>query len=474
MATYYLSTSLLKDYNLSRCAFKLAVLLYKSASYDTMESFKSKTTMAAEIGYSVSSVTRAVKELTDIGFIKVAPHYGSRKKNVRIGTTKRQSTNTYVICSKLSSVFKSDSSSLSLSATQLKVYNFLAMRIGNRGEFAIPKSEIKRECALAYSTIALAVKALAQQGFINVHTEKDELGQYKTNVYSLNLNANVEKEPKLKENKQIMKNESKLSPQGKALLKYLLTFKNREMITDLMPCIMMDHTGLALDEVENALTELNHYEMLYSFISEDETKYMYELLCCKKPEETISRMPPLPNGVTNAEPNIVSLAGTVFSKDLSLVAFHLLCYIYSQYNGNADIKSFSSLNFLSTKNRRMTQGRCDEALDELLKSGIILDMNSSKTHLNMNYSGLMLRYFEPSFVQSVSANQMKIYAYLCLEAGANRRLFITMRSIACDCNISLPTVANSIKALIEKHYLSSTQFKDLDSYIVGNIYTLLY
>ncbi|MEG1926476.1 MAG: hypothetical protein RR415_12115 [Ruthenibacterium sp.] len=271
-----------------------------------------------------------------------------------------------------------------------------------------------------------------------------------------------------------MKNESKLSPKGKALLKYLLTFKNREMITNLTPGDMARCTGLSLDDVENALTELNHYEMLYSFVNEDETKYMYELLCCKKPEETISRMPPLPNGVTNAEPNIVSLSDTLFSKNLSLVAFHLLYYIYSQHNGATDIKNFNISDFLSIKNRRMTQSRCDEALDELLRHGIILAMNSSKTHLSMNYNGIVLRYFEPGFVKSVSANQMKIYAYLCLEAGANRQIFITKRSISCDCNISLPTVANSIKALIEKHYLSSVQFKDLDEFIVGNIYTLHY
>ena len=201
---YVSNISILMEYNLSKCAFKIVSYLSASANYKTRESYKSKQTIAKACNYSITSVKRALRELVKVGLLTIKSRYV---------TTGRQTSNLYKLNDikneltqeKKSSFFRCNPRSISvLTSSELKVYNYIAMKIGSEDSAFISKRQISKLCSVSVSTVSYIIRKLKKHSLINCQSQTRADGACRANLYSLIFDENQQEQEKPKQQENPM------------------------------------------------------------------------------------------------------------------------------------------------------------------------------------------------------------------------------------------------------------------------------
>lgn len=213
MSNYYLcNTAALSS--LSKTGFKVYTYIAMSANNKTRQSFKSKRTIATDCKISLSSVTRAIKELCSAGLLSIKARYnksGRQTSNLytlldspqtRIepnkpnsgdnGLLKSFTSNSDKSSQKVSQdkirLFKCSSSPLTLhlSAIELKILTYLKLRAGKSSTCFPSKKEIAAYCKISVSTVFRSIKRLYEKGIIEI-TAQNRKNTFGNNGSSANL-----------------------------------------------------------------------------------------------------------------------------------------------------------------------------------------------------------------------------------------------------------------------------------------------
>jgi DNA-binding transcriptional regulator YhcF (GntR family) len=224
MESYYLCNT--EIFGLSKSTVKIYSFLRMVRNTKTDNSFYGKRSIAVQCHVSISTVTRAIRELCAKGLLEVC------KRFEEYG---RQTSNHYILLDNLQTQIEPDRSNKSckdmnvkksntpmlkshpegsqptirlfrctpaslkadLAPSAVKVYSYFSFRAGKDGQCKPSKREIASDCRISVSTVTRAIRQLRNTGLISVisQTRQEVYGNNgkSVNLYILNRDVAAEK-----------------------------------------------------------------------------------------------------------------------------------------------------------------------------------------------------------------------------------------------------------------------------------------
>ncbi|MEG0764294.1 MAG: winged helix-turn-helix transcriptional regulator [Oscillospiraceae bacterium] len=456
---------LTETFKLSGYTLKVISLLIKATNHSTKCSFMAKKTLAAKCKCSISTISRALRELRKMNLLLVAPCMYDRK-NVMI---KRQSSNDYYVNFELldasdGTKIKVSGECTELTANELIVYNFISKRVGTRKSFSLSRREIAQKCNLSTSTVYYAIIKLEKKELIIVNRTKQNKVSL-TNEYSLIFKERSVKMKSELSNPLLETNKSKLSSNGIKLFTYLQRCAAYDSFSN--PQKLSKKIGINECLFNEAVDELEHYQLLarwHSDISCKPKKWHYTLSAMLTEEEFPNALPILPSDVTNGEPFRVSLQNTIFAlSDFTPQDIKLYCALIYLLQSNVPPSLYTIKELCSLPSKAFTA-----SLSTLTKAKY-LTQKEDMIELVQAYKTVLLKkqYF------SLSPTQFTIYTFLSYIAESNAKVFITSSSISEYTKVPLSTVNGVIKKLIDNGFIKTQLFNYSDGGIAGRIIELV-
>ena len=184
MQKYYIASTSTYQTDIGPSAFKVMAYLSSCADYKTRECYPKRRTIADKCGISVRTVVRAVKELCEKGLLAVKAQYERYAGDAH----ERQKENRYILIdAPQMALHGSTAKSVvpqkgavsenrqyhahtvdlsSLTATVLKVYNYITFRAGREESCFLSKAEIAAGCGISRITVWRSVKYLVKKGLL--------------------------------------------------------------------------------------------------------------------------------------------------------------------------------------------------------------------------------------------------------------------------------------------------------------------
>lgn len=222
MTSYYLCNT--EIFGLSKSTVKIYTFLRMVRNTITDNSFYGKRKIAAQCNVSISTVTRAIRELRAKNLLEV---------QIRFEENGRQTSNRYILLDNPQTqitdkepnessnnrddinnesmpqsfprrsqtsirLFRCAPASLkvNLAPTAVKVYAYLSFRAGKDGRCKPSKREIASDCKISVSTVTRALRQLRNNGLISIipQTRQEVFGNNgkSVNLYILNPDISVE------------------------------------------------------------------------------------------------------------------------------------------------------------------------------------------------------------------------------------------------------------------------------------------
>ena len=179
---------------ISPTAYKVFLAL-KSFDGKDHKIFPSKKTLAEKCGLGLTSIYKALKQLTKAGLVSIVARYDKNG---------RQTSNFYQIHEPTSqSTQRTDWFSInkkaletSLSPVDLKVYSCLSRHADHNGQCFPSRKQIAQECRLSITTVYRAIYRLQRHGFLSISSQQRDNGGQRQNLYTL-LDLSDGKQPEL-------------------------------------------------------------------------------------------------------------------------------------------------------------------------------------------------------------------------------------------------------------------------------------
>jgi len=197
MSYYIASTAMFNTSSLSPKAFKLITFLQQHANNKTRSSFWRRDKIAQLCSFSLSSFSRALRELKQANLVAVRERYdysGRQKSNEYTlieNNAQKEALTTHICClpgdnivsqsdtqtsqkqaSKASQpMFKCPAHALELSGNVLKVYLYLVKRCGIDTKYAVGKKDIAKNCGISLVTVWRCIMQLRKKGLIKVKSQ---------------------------------------------------------------------------------------------------------------------------------------------------------------------------------------------------------------------------------------------------------------------------------------------------------------
>ncbi len=163
---YFLCNTAALQADLTKSTFAVYQYLAMAADNKTRKSWPSVPTIAAKIGVSTKTVTRATKELAAKELIEIVPRFrknGSQTSNYYILKDTKENTRTYAC--------KTQAAQVALTGTEQKVYHCLSARAGKKDECYPSAKQIAADCKISVSTVWRCVKKLTATALITVRRQ---------------------------------------------------------------------------------------------------------------------------------------------------------------------------------------------------------------------------------------------------------------------------------------------------------------
>lgn len=207
MQKYYIASTSTYQTDIGPSAFKVMAYLSFCADYKTRECYPKRRTIADKCGISVRTVVRAVKELCEKGLLAVKAQYERYAGDAH----ERQKENRYILIDAPQMVLHGSTADAksackkpavpqkgavsenrqyhahtvdlsSLTATVLKVYNYITLRAGREESCFLSKAEIAAGCGISRITVWRSVKYLVKKGLLicQAQTRHASSGNYGT------------------------------------------------------------------------------------------------------------------------------------------------------------------------------------------------------------------------------------------------------------------------------------------------------
>lgn len=458
---------LTESFKLSSYPLKVISLLIKATNHTTKCSYMSKRTLASKCECSISTISRALRELREKNLILIAPCMFDRKNN----KIKRQTSNDYYVNFALletnGTKIKAAGECTQLTGSELTVYNFIAKRVGNRKSFSLSRREIVENCNLSTSTVYYAIIMLEKKKLIAVERNKKNNVSL-ANDFSLIFKERSDSIKANEANPVIEINKRKLSCCGFKLFGFIQQCENYDCYCNEQQ--LSKRSGIAMCAIDNAVNELEHRQLLtrwHTNTNGKPQKWHYTLSAMFTQDEFPNALPFLPADVTNGEPFNIVLKDTIFElssftpPDVKL--YSALRYLL-QSNKQPSVVSLAKMCCLKTKDFNAALAKFTKAKYFTEKEGMVSFSRTPSTCwplLNSN------QYF------SLSATQFTVFVFLYLICESNSKVYITTRSIAQYCKIPVVTINTSIKQLVDKAVIKTNIFYHADGSAAGRIFELV-
>lgn len=220
MEPFYLCNSAALQAGLSKSAFKVYSFLAKCADRFTRASHYKKENIALNCHTSVSTVTRAIRELCRKGLLEVRKRFVGRRQtsneyilldnpqlnigSIEPNTSKKEDTpSIHNNAKKVSQnglqskarLFRCNPAcfQIKLSPNETKVYAYLSFRSGKDGQCKPSRKEIASDCGISVSTVTRAICQLSNSGLISIvsQTRQERYGNNGTSVNRYVLNKGI-------------------------------------------------------------------------------------------------------------------------------------------------------------------------------------------------------------------------------------------------------------------------------------------
>ncbi len=171
------------DSAINPTAYKVFLAL-KSFDGKDHKIFPSKKTLAEKCGLGLTSIYKALKQLTKAGLVSIVARHDKNG---------RQTSNFYQIHEPASqSTQRTDWFSINkkalescLSPVDLKVYSCLSRHADHNGQCFPSRKQIAQECHLSVATVYRAIYRLQRHGFLSIASQQRDNGGQRQNLYTL-------------------------------------------------------------------------------------------------------------------------------------------------------------------------------------------------------------------------------------------------------------------------------------------------
>ncbi|MCI9577184.1 MAG: hypothetical protein HFJ84_11250 [Clostridiales bacterium] len=176
---------------ISPTAYKVFLAL-KSFDGKDHKIFPSKKTLAEKCGLGMTSIYKALKQLTKAGLVSIVARHDKNG---------RQTSNFYQIHeptpaqhTQRPNWFSINKKALEscLSPVDLKVYSCLARHADHNGQCFPSRKQIAEECRLSVTTVYRAVYRLQYHGFLSISSQQRDNGGKRQNLYTLLIPQDLE------------------------------------------------------------------------------------------------------------------------------------------------------------------------------------------------------------------------------------------------------------------------------------------